>query len=184
MDDARAAPRSVTSSALFVGFLKIGLSGFGGVMPFARRMIVEQERWLSELEFLDVLSLSQFLPGPNIVNVSVIIGRRFRGVAGAVAASAGLMAMPLVIVLALATLYAQFSEVAAVRGACTGVSASASGLIVATALKLARPLKASTWQVIVAVTAFVGIALLRVPLPWLLAVLCPVSIAVAWRTRR
>jgi chromate transporter len=184
MDDGIAAPAAVSTSALFVGFLKIGLSGFGGVMPFARRMIVEQQRWLSELEFLDVLSLSQFLPGPNIVNVSVIIGRRFQGVTGAVAALAGILLMPLVIVLALATLYTHFAHIEAVRGACNGVSASASGLIVATALKLARPLKASAWQVAVCAVAFVGIALLRVPLLWLLAGLCPVSIAIAWRRRR
>jgi chromate transporter len=184
MDDATAAPGPVSSSALFVGFLRIGLSGFGGVMPFARRMIVEQQRWLTELEFLDVLSLSQFLPGPNIVNVSVIIGRRFQGVSGAVAAFAGITLMPLVVVLALATLYAHFAQIEAVRGACTGVSASASGLIVATALKLARPLKGPAWQVGVCAVAFVGIALLRVPLLWLLAALCPVSIAIAWRTRR
>jgi chromate transporter len=183
MDDAVAAPKPVTSSALFVGFLKIGLSGFGGVMPFARRMIVEQQRWLTELEFLDVLSLSQFLPGPNIVNASVIIGRRFRGVIGALAATTGLLVMPLVIVLALATLYAHFSEVEAVRGACNGVSASASGLIVATALKLARPLKASAWQVAVCIVVFAAIALARIPLPWVLAAICPVSIAIAWRNR-
>jgi len=184
MDDGIAPPPAVSTSALFVGFLKIGLSGFGGVMPFARRMIVEQQRWLSELEFLDVLSLSQFLPGPNIVNVSVIIGRRFQGVTGAVAALAGILLMPLVIVLALATLYTHFAHIEAVRGSCNGVSASASGLIVATALKLARPLKASAWQVAVCAVAFVGIALLRVPLLWLLAGLCPVSIAIAWHTRR
>src|SRR5438552_10156123 len=107
MDASTAGPpATVSTSELFVGFLKIGLSGFGGVLPFARRMLVEQQHWLSELEFLDVLSLSQFLPGPNIVNVSIIIGRRFRGVTGAIAASAGLLLMPLVIVLALAPLYA------------------------------------------------------------------------------
>jgi chromate transporter len=184
MDDSAAeALVTVSTSRLFTGFLKIGLSGFGGVMPFARRMIVEQQRWLSELEFLDVLSLSQFLPGPNIVNVSIIIGRRFQGVTGAVAACAGLLLMPLVIVLALATLYAQFSQVEAVRGACSGVSASASGLIVATALKLARPLRTAAWQIAVCMVAFVGIALLRVPLLWMLAVLCPVSVGIAWWKR-
>jgi chromate transporter len=174
---------AVGASALFLGFLKIGLSGFGGVMPFARRMIVEQQRWLTELEFLDVLSLSQFLPGPNIVNVSIIIGRRFRGVIGSVAACTGLMLMPLVIVLALATLYAQFAELATVRGAFSSVSASASGLILATALKLARPLKQHPWQIAVCVVAFVCIALARVPLLWLLAALCPLSIAIAWWRR-
>jgi len=185
MSDSAATPAvaSLSTSALFLGFLKIGLSGFGGVMPFARRMIVEQRRWLNEAEFLDVLTLSQFLPGPNIVNVSIIIGRRFQGVAGSIAACAGLMLMPLVIVLALATLYAQYAQVDAVRGACSGVSASASGLILATALKLTRPIRESTWQVGVCVVVFVGIALLRIPLLWMLAALCPVSIGIAWRTR-
>ena len=184
MDASTAAPpATVSTSELFVGFLKIGLSGFGGVMPFARRMIVEQRHWLSELEFLDVLSLSQFLPGPNIVNVSVIIGRRFQGVAGAAAAFAGVLLMPLVVVLALATVYAQFAQFDAVRGACSGVSASASALIAATALKLARPLKTSAWQVVICSIAFVAIALLRVPLLWMLAALCPVSIGIAWWKR-
>jgi len=178
------APQTpVGASALFLGFLKIGLSGFGGVMPFARRMIVEERQWLTELEFLDVLSLAQFLPGPNIVNVSIIVGRRFGGIGGAVAATTGLMLMPLVIVLALATLYAQVAQIDAVRGAFSGVSASASGLILATALKLARPLRQHAWQIAVCAVAFVGIALLRIPLLWLLAVLCPVSIAIAWWRR-
>src|SRR5258708_33900982 len=98
MDASTAAPpATVSTSELFVGFLKMGLSGFGGVMPFARRMIFEQQRWLSELEFLDVLSLPQFLPGPNIVNVSVIIGSRFQGVAGAAAAEAAVQLMLLLI---------------------------------------------------------------------------------------
>ncbi len=92
--------------------------------------------------------------------------------------------MPLVIVLALATLYAQFAQVEAVRGACSsGVSAAASGLIAGTALKLARPLKASAWRIVIGSAAFVGIALLRVPLLWMLAALCPVSILLAWWKR-
>src|SRR6266498_1637860 len=116
MRDSTATPSvaSLSLSELFFGFLKVGLSGFGGVLPFARRMIVEERRWLTEAEFLDVLSLSQFLPGPNIVNVSVIVGRRFQGVAGSFAATGGLMLMPLVIVLAIATIYAQFAQVDAV----------------------------------------------------------------------
>jgi chromate transporter len=170
-------------SELFFGFLKVGMSGFGGVMPFARRMIVDERRWLTEAEFLDVLSLSQFLPGPNIVNVSVIIGRRFQGVPGSLAATAGLMLMPLVIVLLLATLYAQYAEVDAVRNALGGMSASASGLILATALKLARPIRSSAWQMAVAAAVFVAIALLRVPLVWVLAVACPVALGIAWWSR-
>ena len=103
---------SVTTSELFVGFLKVGLSGFGGVMPFARRMLVEERRWLTEHEFTEVLSLSQFLPGPNIINVSIIVGSRFAGPAGSFAASLGLMLMPFLIVLALAALYARFDALA------------------------------------------------------------------------
>jgi chromate transporter len=174
---------SVSTSALFLGFLKIGLSGFGGVMPFARRMIVEERRWLTEVEFLDVLSLSQFLPGPNIVNVSIIVGRRFHGLAGAIAACTGLMLMPLVIVLAIATLYTQVARFEVVRGAVSGVSAAASALILATALKLARPLRDYAWQIGICAISFAGIALLRVPLLWLLVVLCPLSIAIAWWRR-
>jgi chromate transporter len=170
-------------SELFFGFLKVGVSGFGGVMPFARRMIVDQRRWLTEAEFLDVLSLAQFLPGPNIVNASVIIGRRFQGVPGSVAATAGLMLMPLFIVLLLATLYAHYAQVDAVRNALGAMSASASGLILATALKLARPIRSSAWQVAIAAGVFVAIALLRVPLVWVLAVVCPVALGFAWRTR-
>jgi chromate transporter len=168
---------------LFFGFLKVGLSGFGGVMPFARRMIVEQRRWLTEAEFLDVLSLSQFLPGPNIVNVSVIIGRRFQGIAGSIAATGGLMLMPLVIVLVLATIYGQFAQIEAVRNALDGMSASASGLILATALKLARPIRRSAWQIGVCAVVFVAMALLRVPLLWVLIVMCPLSFGLAWRSR-
>jgi chromate transporter len=185
MRDSTATPSvaSLSLSELFFGFLKVGLSGFGGVLPFARRMIVEERRWLNEAEFLDVLSLSQFLPGPNIVNVSVIIGRRFHGVAGSLAATSGLILMPLVIVLVLATVYAQYAQTETVRNALGGMSAAASGLIVATALKLARPIRSATWQVGVCALAFVAIALLRVPLLWVLVVMCPLSFGLAWRTR-
>jgi chromate transporter len=93
------------------------------------------------------------------------------------------MVMPLAIVLSFATLYAEFAQIGAVRGACDGVSASASGLIVATALKLARPLKTSAWQAAICAVAFVGIALARVPLLWMLMLLCPLSFALAWRDR-
>jgi chromate transporter len=169
---------------LFLGFLIVGMQGFGGVLPFARRMLVEQRRWVSEREFIEVLSLSQFLPGPNIVNVSIIVGSRFRGASGSVAAVLGLMLMPFLIVLALAALYAQFAAIEAVRGATNGVSAAATGLVIATAIKMAQPLKGVVWQIAMGVLTFVAIGLLRVPLLWALAMLAPLSIAIAWRIRR
>jgi chromate transporter len=169
---------------LFLGFLIVGMQGFGGVLPFARRMLIEQRRWLSEREFIEVLSLSQFLPGPNIVNVSIIVGSRFRGASGSVAAVLGLMLMPFLIVLALAALYAQFAAIEAVRGATNGVSAAATGLVIATAIKMAQPLKGVAWQIAMGVLTFVAIGLLRVPLLWALAMLAPLSIAIAWWIRR
>jgi chromate transporter len=177
------ARERVSNGALFVGFLKIGLSGFGGVLPFARRMLVEQRRWLTEQEFTEVLSLAQFLPGPNVVNASVIVGRRFQGPIGAVVAPLGLMLMPLVIVLALAALFAEFADVEAVRGACRGVSAAASGLVLATALKMSEPIRRTGWQLAVGAVVFVAIALARVSMLWVLAVLVPVSLGIAWRKR-
>lgn len=170
--------------ALFLGFLIVGMQGFGGVLPFARRMLVEQRRWLTEREFIEVLSLSQFLPGPNIVNVSIIVGSRFRGLSGSVAASLGLMLMPFLIVLALAAVYAQFAAIEAVRGATNGVSAAATGLVIAVGIKMAHPLKGVAWQIAMAALTFVAIALLRIPLLWALAMLAPVSIAIAWRMQR
>ena len=182
--DRTPAPVCVTTRALFGGFLKIGLSGFGGVLPFARRMIVDRRRWLTEQEFTEVLSLAQFLPGPNIVNFSVIVGRRFQGPMGAVAASLGLMLLPLVIILLLAALYNEFAHVDAVRNACNGVSAAASGLVLSVALKLAQPMRRTPWKIGIGAIAFVAIGPARLPLPWVLAVLAPVAVAIAWRSRR
>ena len=177
-------PAPVSASQLFTGFMKVGVSGFGGVMPFARRMLVEERAWISEREFTEILSLSQFLPGPNIINVAIIVGGRFQGAFGAVAASVGLMLMPFLIVLILAALYARFDTLEAVRGATAAVSSSATGLIVAMALKMAQPLSGNAWQVAIMLAGFAAIALARAPLLWTLAALAPVSVAFAWWTRR
>ena len=183
VSDHPPASPVVTAGELFIGFLKVGLSGFGGVLPFARRMLVDKRRWLTEEEFIGVLSLSQFLPGPNIVNICIIVGRRFQGPLGAVAATVGLMLMPLVIVLLVATVYAQYAQLDAVRGASSGVSAAASGLILAVALKMTRTIRRTRWQIVIAAIGFVAIGLARVPLLWVLAVLAPLSLAIAWRRR-
>ena len=184
-ESSTAAERApVTQADLFFGFLKVGVSGFGGVMPFARRMLVDERAWLTEREFTEVLSLSQFLPGPNIINVSIIVGNRFRGPLGAVIASLGLMLMPFLIVLALAALYTRFATLEAVRGATAAVSSAATGLIIAMGLKMGQPLAGTAWQIVIAALAFVALALLRVPLLWALLLLVPLSVALAWRSRR
>jgi chromate transporter len=177
-------PREVTLAALFLGFLRIALSGFGGVLAWARWLIVEQRRWVSEADFLDMLSLCQFLPGPNIVNVSFYIGGRFRGPLGALAAFSGLMIAPTVIAVALGMLYARFGDLAAVRGAFLGISAAAAGLVIAMALKLARPLRTKPVGIVFGLAAFGVVGVLRVPMAEALLALAPVSVAVAWVRRR
>ncbi len=153
------------------------------MLPFARRMLVEERHWLTEQEFTEVLSLAQFLPGPNIVNASVIIGRRFQGPIGSIVATVGLMLLPLALVLALAAVFAEYAQVEAVRGACRGVSAAASGLVLSMALRMARPIRRTHWQVGVALAVFAAIGLARISMLWVLAAVVPVSLAIAWRRR-
>ena len=184
MSDTAAVRPHPATAELFRGFLQVGLSGFGGVLPFARRMLVEERRWLTEQEFTEVLSLSQFLPGPNIVNVSIIVGRRFHGPLGALVATIALMAAPLAIVLVLATLFAQVADVPAVRGACKAVSAAASGLVLTTAIRMARPIRTTPWQLAIAGTVFAAIGLARASMLAVLAVVVPASLALAWLRRR
>jgi chromate transporter len=183
-DSPIAALDIPTRRALFLGFLQVGLQGFGGVLPFARRMLVEEHRWLSEREFTEVLSLSQFLPGPNIINVAIIVGNRYRGPLGSLAASVGLMLMPFIIVLVLAALYTRFADIERVRGATTGVSAAATGLIIAMGFRMVGPMKRIPWQIAVAVLTFVCIAVVRVPLLWALAAIAPASVTFAWWAQR
>ena len=182
MDDARPPVPSLRE--LFAAFFGVGVSGFGGVLPWARRMLVEDRRWLAPDEFTDVLSLCQFLPGPNIVNVAVTVGARFHGVRGALAAVVGLMAAPFAIVVALGALYTTYGHVPAVEATIRGVSAVAAGLLVAMALKMAHTGLTRWSAVIVAAAAFGGIALARLPLLAVLGVVAPLSVAAIWRSVR
>ena len=117
-------------------FSALALQGFGGVLPIAQRELVERRQWLTQEQFVETLSIGQVLPGPNIVNMALMIGDRFFGWRGAFAALAGLLALPLMIVMTLAVLYARFAAEPLVAGALHGMGAVAAGLIVAMALKL------------------------------------------------
>jgi len=171
---------------LFVAFAVIALCGFGGVLYWSRRMLVEVRGWMSPDEFNEAYALCQFLPGPNVVNLSVVFGSRIRGVAGALTALFGLLGPPVVIVVGLAFLYAQFGQLDMVRRALLGVAAAAAGLVLATAVKMGEPLarSGSVVALAVATATFIAIGVLRGPLFWVLAVLLPVSIGLAWWTRR
>lgn len=171
---------------LFRGFLYLALTAFGGALPWARRAVVERWRWLSPDEFTNLLSLCQFVPGPNVLNMAVVIGARSRGVRGSLAAALGFTAVPLVIFLILAEVYARIGEISLVRGALDGIGAAAAGMIIATALQIALPLLRArpreTAPFIAATLALVAVA--RWPLPLVLAAVTPASVAVVWLRRR
>ena len=177
---SHASPRP-TVTELFLGFFTVGVLGFGGVLPWARRMILENRRWLTPAEFTEVLGFCQFMPGGNIMNVAVALGSRFRGVPGAVAALLGLMVAPVTIVIALGAVYDQYADVPAVRHAFAALAAAGSGLLVATSVKIAAPLKGRWLPICMAAATFGAIAVLRLPLVLVMPVMAALSTFVLWR---
>jgi chromate transporter len=178
------APQRPSLIALFLGFLTVGMFGFGGVLPWARRMAVEQKRWLSATEFTDMLGLCQFLPGGNVMNVTVALGARFHGIPGAVTAFVGLMAAPVACVIALGVIYDRYAQVPTVRHAFAGLAAAASAMVLANALRIAAPLRSRPVGLAVAVATFLAIAVLRLPLTLVLVAMTTVSTLLTWRMAR
>ncbi len=175
---APTPPRSVRE--VFLGFLSIGARSFGGVLPWAHRVIVEERQWLARPDFLDVLALCQFLPGPNIANMAVVLGRRWFGLPGAVAGILGLMALPFVWVLALAALYADWATQPDVRAVVSGIGIAGGGLFLGTALKLGRPLARRPAAVAIIAGCFAAVGLLRISL----LVVLPVAVVLALASAR
>lgn len=178
-----ARPRSAAD--LFWSFTYLALQGFGGVLAVVQRELVEKKQWLTRAEFLEDWAVAQILPGPNVVNLSLMIGDRYFGLRGALAALAGMLCFPMLIVLALAALFAGISDLPTVQGALRGMGAVAAGLITATGLKLMGALKKNVMSVfvcwaLVALT-FVAIALMRLPLSWVLLVMGTLACAWAYR---
>ncbi len=180
MSETRPDP---TVFDLFAGFFMVGVCGFGGVLPWARRMIVEQRKWLTPAEFTELLGLCQFLPGGNIMNVTIALGSRFRGVPGAIAAFLGLMTAPVAIVIGLGAFYYQYSGFAPIRRALIALSAAAAAYLLASAWKIAAPLRGRPLAIAVAACTFIVIAVLRLPLLAALPVLALGSTLVLWRFR-
>ncbi|HWR78864.1 MAG TPA: chromate transporter [Pseudomonas sp.] len=176
-------PRSL--SDLFVSFTLLGLQGFGGVLAVVQREMVERKRWLTKEEFVEEWAVAQIMPGPNVVNLALMIGGRYFGLAGAMSALAGMLSIPLVLVLLLALVYDQYFGHAAVIGALRGMAAVAAGLIIATGLKLFGALKSNPLGIavclVLAAACFVCIALLRWPLIYVLLGLGSVGCLLAYR---
>lgn len=165
-------PRPASLSDLFISFTLLALQGFGGVMAVVQRELVERKRWLTHEEFVEDWAVAQIMPGPNVVNLSLMIGGRYFGFPGALTALAGLLAAPLVVVLVLAILHEHFADNQAVAGALRGMAAVCAGLIAAAGLKMSVALKKSplpgAWCLAIAVLGFVLVALLKFPLPYVL----------------
>jgi len=187
-DDPLALAQPSSKKELFIAFTLLALQGFGGVIAIAQRVLCEQKRWLTREQFVEILAVAQVLPGPNVCNVALMIGDRFFGWRGAFAALAGMMAVPLVIVLILTALYAHYAMYPVVSGALRGMGAVSAGLIVGTALKLVAALRSNPMQPPVCgaflLAAFTAVALLRWPLVWVILALGLAACVYAWMRLR
>jgi chromate transporter len=185
LPDSPTRPRPTSLRALFWSFSWLALQGFGGVLAIVQRELVEKKKWLTLEEFVEDWAVAQILPGPNVVNLSLMIGDRYFGTRGALVALAGMLCFPLLVVLALAALFAGVSDMPQVQGALRGMGAVAAGLITATGLKLIPALKANcmgtTACLALAAITFVAIGVLRIPLAWVLLVLGGMACLWAYR---
>ena len=169
----------VTLAALFVGFLKVSLLGFGGGLVWARRIVVDRQRWMDDHDFAEILTLCQFMPGPNIVGIAVCVGAKTRGMIGTVAAVSGFLVIPWVIGLSVGLLFLQYAHLIVLRNILGGIAAAAAGLLIATGLRLLVPHRRRPAALLFAVLAFGLITFAKLPLLVVLFSLVPLSIAVA-----
>ncbi len=181
--EPRLQPTSL--SDLFVSFTMMALQGFGGVLAVVQRELVEKKRWMTREEFVEEWSVAQIMPGPNVINLAVVLGSRYFGLRGAVVAVAGMLAVPLLVVIVLALVYAQYAGNPHVAGALRGMGAVAAGLITATGLKLSSALKTHPLGIglcwVLGLATFAAVALLRLPLIWVLLGLGGVGCVLTWR---
>lgn len=181
--DERQAPASLTE--IFIAFTQMALQGFGGVLAVVQREMVERRRWMSRDEFVEEWAVAQVMPGPNVINLAIIFGLRHFGWRGALVGIAGLLTAPTCVVLSLTLLYAQFAHVPQVQAALRGMGGVTAGLIAATGLKLMPTLARHPlgWRLaaVFSVLTFIGLALLRLPLVWLLLALGGPSCYITWR---
>ena len=182
-DEAPLRPRS--RAELFTAFTWLALQGFGGVLAVVQRELVEKKRWMTNEEFVEDWAVAQIMPGPNVVNLSIMIGDRYFGLRGALAALAGMLTFPLILVLALAVVYAQFASHPAVAGALRGMGAVAAGLIAGVGIKLFVSIKnhplGRPLCVAFAGLTIVAMAWLRWPLFWILPVIGGAACVLTWR---
>ena len=178
-------PRPANLRDLFWSFTWLALQGFGGVLAVVQRELVEKKQWLTREEFLEDWAVAQVLPGPNVVNLGLMMGDRYFGLRGALVALAGLLLFPVLIVLMLAAVFSSVAHLPAAQGALRGMGTVAAGLIAATGIRLIPALKKNVMglsaNVLLGTATFVAIALFRIPLAWVLLVVGSLACAMAWR---
>ncbi|RKR26375.1 chromate transporter [Acidovorax sp. 93] len=183
--ESPSRPQPRNPSDLFWSFTWLALQGFGGVLAVVQRELVEKKRWMTNEEFVEDWAVAQIMPGPNVVNLSIMIGDRYFGLRGALAALAGMLTFPLILVLALAVVYAQFASHPAVAGALRGMGAVAAGLIAGVGIKLFVSIKnhplGRPLCVAFAGLTIVAMAWLRWPLFWILPVIGGAACVLTWR---
>src|SRR5215470_1063883 len=167
--------------ALFLTFSRISLSAFGGALFWARRGLVEQQRWLTDREFVELLTLGQLLPGPNVLNLAVMVGYRFAGWSGAASAVAGFLGWPCLVVVGMGILYQNYGGFSYVQQALGGMASVAAGLILATVIKLAAVVPRQWRSWFFGVLAFIGVGVMRWPLLWVMVALAPWAVIAAWK---
>jgi chromate transporter len=179
-------PQPTSLSDLFWSMTWLALQGFGGVLAVVQRILVDQKRWLTNEEFIEDWAVAQILPGPNVVNLALMIGDRYFGLRGGLAALAGILTFPLLVVLLIATLFASVADAGIAQGALKGMGAVSAGLIAAVGLRLVSALKVNVMSasvcIALAAMTFIAIAILRIPLAWVLLGLG--TLATAWAYRQ
>ena len=184
-DDALASPLAGVSRAqLFTSFLKMGLLGFGGVLPWARRVLVDERRWLDDREFAELIGLCQVLPGPNVVNLSVIIGARAQGPIGSLIAVTGILFVPVGVMLLIAMFYASVAHEPLARNAIAGASAAAAGLIIGTGVRLLLQTRPPLRGLVIGGAGFIAVGVLQWPLLSVIVVLIVVAVALEGHAAR
>jgi chromate transporter len=181
MEQTESEKPKITRLALFCAFSRITLSSFGGALFWSRRELVERRRWLTDREFVELLTIGQLLPGPNVLNLTVMVGHRFAGLTGALVGVAGYLGWPCLVVIGMGVLYQHYGNVPQVQQALAGMSKVAAGLLLATVIKLAMVLPHHWRPWLFGILAFVGVGVMRWPLLWVLAALAPWAIIFAWR---
>ncbi len=183
MNQTESGNPNVSRFALFVTFSRISLSSFGGALFWARRGLVERQRWLTEREFVELLTLGQLLPGPNVLNLTVMVGFRFAGWSGAASAVAGYLGWPCLVVIGMGTLYQLYGALPQVQSALAGMSIVAAALLLTTVIKLAMVLPRHWRPWLFAMLAFIAVGVFRWPLLWVMGALAPWALFSAWREK-